>query len=327
MIKAPWQRELSESISTPLQLLEALQLDPALLTGACKGHAVFPIRVPWSFVERMQRGNPNDPLLRQVLPLTAEQKAAPGFVLDPLQEQHNNPLPGVLHKYAGRVLFIATGTCAINCRYCFRRHFPYQDHNHGKIGWQNAIDYISADTSIEEVILSGGDPLVVNDKQLTVLLKALSQIPHLTTIRIHTRLPIVLPARITPELVTLLQNTPLQCIVVVHINHPNELNDEVAQALNLLHQADLILLNQAVLLKGINDDAAVLTQLFQQLFSYRVLPYYLHLLDPVAGTAHFDVSTTSAKALMQSLSAQLPGYLVPRLVRELPGKLHKTIIY
>ena len=321
-----WQQALSNGIASPQQLLKTLQLDTTYFDGARDGHALFPIRVPHSFVARMQPGDPNDPLLRQVLPLAAEQTSVPGFVLDPLQEQQHNPLPGVLHKYSGRVLFITTGACAINCRYCFRRHFPYQDNNPGKAGWQNAIDYIARDDSIEEVILSGGDPLVVNDKQLTWLIEALAQIPHLTTVRIHSRLPVVLPARITPELVTSLRKTHLQCVMVIHSNHPNELNHEVAQALELLHQAGITLLNQAVLLRGINDDAMVLKQLSQQLFAYHVLPYYLHLLDPVAGTAHFDVAEVNAITLLQSLRAQLPGYLTPRLVREIPGKPYKTVI-
>jgi EF-P beta-lysylation protein EpmB len=321
-----WQQALSQGIATPQQLIKVLQLDKTYLAAAVAGHDLFAVRVPWSFVKRMQRGNPHDPLLRQVLPLAGEQQTLSGFVPDPLQEHKYSPLPGVLHKYSGRVLLVITGACAINCRYCFRRHFPYQDHHQNKAGWQKAIDYIAADTTIREVILSGGDPLVVNDKQLAFLLQALACIPHLTTVRIHTRLPIVLPARITAKLVALLQNTPLQCVVVVHSNHPNELNDEVAQALHLLHQAGITLLNQAVLLKGINDDVTVLKQLCQQLFAHHVLPYYLHLLDPIAGGAHFEVSEACAKTLMQSLSAQLPGYLVPRLVREIPGALHKTVI-
>ncbi len=319
-----WQEELSRAIRTPQTLLRALQLPDDLLPAAQTAARLFPLRVPHPYLTRIEPGNPRDPLLLQVLPLYAEHCEVPGFVVDPLQEQVALRQPGVLHKYQGRVLLIVSGACAINCRYCFRRHFPYQDNNLGTEQWQQSLNYIAANPDIDEVILSGGDPLVASDKRLAWLLNEIEAIPHVQRLRIHTRLPIVIPQRITPILLSLLQSTRLATVMVIHANHPRELDQAVGDALLSVRNTGTLLLNQSVLLRDINDTAETLAQLSKTLFGVGVLPYYLHLLDPVAGTAHFDVDETRGQAIMQELRATLPGYLVPRLVREEAGEPSKT---
>lgn len=284
-----WQVELSQAINKLDELLALLEIDPNQIDTAWQATKSFPLRVPRNFIARMRKGDTRDPLLLQVLPLTNELKLTPGFTSDPLQEAQANPLAGLIHKYHGRVLLTAVGTCSINCRYCFRRHFPYAENNPGKAGWDKVMDYIAADTSIKEVILSGGDPLVANDDYLGFLCEKIAAIPHVTTLRIHSRIPIVLPSRVTNELVKLLSTLRLKVVLVTHCNHVNELNEIVADALHKLKVADTILLNQTVLLKGINDTATSLIELNEQLFQLGVLPYYLHLLDKVQGTAHFEV--------------------------------------
>ena len=321
-----WQEELSGAIRAPQALLRSLQLSDDLLPAAEAAARLFPLRVPRPYLARIEPGNPRDPLLLQVLPLHAEQLEVPGFVPDPLQEQVSLRQPGVLHKYQGRVLLIVSGACAINCRYCFRRHFPYQDNNLGRDEWQQSLSYIAANPDIEEVILSGGDPLVASDKRLAWLLSEIEAIPHVQRLRIHTRLPIVIPQRITPALLTLLQNTRLQTLMVIHANHPRELDQAVRDALQSLRASGILLLNQSVLLRDINDSADTLAELSKALFAAGVLPYYLHLLDPVAGTAHFDVDENRAQKILQELRASLSGYLVPKLVREEAGEPSKTPI-
>ncbi|MGY5451922.1 EF-P beta-lysylation protein EpmB [Agarivorans sp. MS3-6] len=324
-VQGNWQKELANAITNPKDLLKRLQLAPENHQQDIEARKLFPMRVPMSFVNRIEKGNPKDPLLLQVLPLAEEFIASPGFTEDPLGE-HQSAVPGLLHKYQSRVLFIVRGGCAVNCRYCFRRHFPYQDNSPNKAGWQQALDYIRQDKNINEVIFSGGDPLMANDQQLAWLVGQLEQIPHLRRLRIHSRLPVVIPNRITDELVSLLQDTRLQCVMVSHINHPNEINDELRLAYARLHKAGISLLNQAVLLKGINDNADTLAKLSEQLFASHIMPYYLFLLDKVAGAAHFDSSEEKAVAIMRQLYKLLPGYLVPRLSREQAGKSSKTPI-
>lgn len=319
-----WQEELSRAIRQPRELLEALQLPAELLDGMNQGDQLFPLRVPYPYLSRIEPGNPQDPLLLQVLPSLQETRQVPGYLTDPLQEQQAIAHPGVLHKYHGRVLLIVSGACAINCRYCFRRHFPYDDNNLSTQEWEQALAYLAQDSSIDEVILSGGDPLAVNDKRLLWLINRLEAIPHLQRLRIHTRLPIVIPQRITPELLQGLQQSRLQKVMVVHVNHAQELDTPVRQALKQVQEAGVTLLNQAVLLRNVNDDTDTLTKLSKQLFSAGVLPYYLHLLDPVQGAAHFDVPHAEAVALVKSLLELLPGYLVPKLVREDPGHPSKS---
>ncbi|HEV8078496.1 MAG TPA: EF-P beta-lysylation protein EpmB [Marinobacter sp.] len=321
-----WQDALKDLIRTPEALFQALELDISLLPAALKASQSFELRVPRAFVARMHKRDINDPLLRQVLPLGQELLAEPGYSQDPLAEAAANPHPGLIHKYHGRVLLIVTGSCAINCRYCFRRHFPYADNRPGRADWQQALDYIRADTSITEVIFSGGDPLNAPDSQLAWLVNQLEGIQHITRLRIHTRLPIVIPSRITDDCLSWLAHNRFATSVVIHSNHANELDAEVGQALERLRSAGIVLLNQTVLLKGINDDTDTLANLSERLFALGVLPYYLHLLDKVAGAAHFAVGLNQARALHLQLRQRLSGYLVPKLVQELPGEASKTPI-
>lgn len=314
-----WQTELIEAVTCPEELIRLLELDPSLLPAAKEAAKRFPLKVPRHFVARMQKGNVHDPLLQQVLPIHDELTVTPGYVADPLDEKTYNPIPGVLHKYHGRVLLTVVGTCAINCRYCFRRHFPYENNNPGKKGWERALQYIRETPSLSEVILSGGDPLVADDDILKKFVEDLAQIPHVTRLRIHTRLPIVLPSRITPELVAWTTATRLKIIVVTHSNHPHEINPDVRLALRRLSDANIPLLNQTVLLKGINDSVELLCELSETLFSAGILPYYLHVLDKVQGAAHFDMGRKTAKELHWGMSQRLSGYLVPKLVCEQPG--------
>ena len=316
-----WQRELAASITEPVQLLSSLGLPIDTFSDIARQD--FPLRVTHSFLKRMRRGDPNCPLLKQVLPIHAETISPADFSHDPLQEQAFNPKPGVLHKYHGRVLLTVSGGCAINCRYCFRRHFPYADNLPGKENWQASLDYIAADPSISEVILSGGDPLVATDKQLARLATAIAAIPHVTTLRIHTRLPIVLPSRICDSLLSWLAALPLSVIVVVHCNHPAEINAEVAAAIAQLRQQGIVVMNQTVLLKGINDSSEILTTLSRSLWSIGVLPYYIHMLDKVSGAHHFAVSRETALCLERDMRARLSGYLMPRFVVEQPGAASK----
>jgi EF-P beta-lysylation protein EpmB len=316
---ARWQQELARGIADPLELLRLLDIAPAALAERVLLDSPFPMKVPHAYAARMRRGDAADPLLRQVLPIAAESHSAPGYITDPVGDLAAEAVPGVLRKYRGRALLITTGACAIHCRYCFRRVFPYSE-SHAAIGrWRAALDHLRGDTSISEVILSGGDPLTLGDGKLAELVQALDGIPHLARLRIHTRLPIVLPARIDEGLSAWLRRSRLQKVVVVHANHANEIDNEVAAALRRLRTAEVVVLNQAVLLAGVNDDAGALRDLSEAVFAAGVLPYYLHLLDRVAGAAHFDVDASRALQIMEEVRATLPGYLVPRLVRELPG--------
>ncbi len=314
-----WQEQLARAITDPEFLLERLGLSASLLPKARAAARLFPLRVPEAYLARMRPGDPDDPLLLQVLPLGLELLDVPGFSLDPLAETDHNPVPGVVHKYHGRLLLIAAGACAINCRFCFRRHFPYADNRLSRSQIEAAVDYIARDSSLHEVILSGGDPLANSDARLDELISALEAIPHLKRLRIHTRLPVVLPDRITPALAERLGRSRLQSVMVIHCNHPAELDTSVARALDQLRQQEVTLLNQSVLLAGINDDAEILYALSERLFEHGVLPYYLHLLDRVAGAAHFEVSQEHAEQLLANLTLRAPGYLVPKLARETPG--------
>lgn len=318
-----WQQALSNAITSPEELLKMLDLDPHLLPAAQKASDSFALRVPRGFVARMQKGNLHDPLLRQVLPIDEELKTYATYGIDPLGETTANPMSGILHKYQGRVLLVITGVCGVNCRYCFRRHFNYTDNNPGSAGWAKAIAYIAQDSSIKEVIFSGGDPLIASDKRLQTLAQQLETIPHVQTLRIHTRMPVILPERITPALVNWLGALRLKTVMVIHCNHANEIDQPVANAMQTLKAAGVTLLNQAVLLKGVNDNPNTLIELSEKLFAIGVLPYYLHLLDKVQGAAHFDVPAEIAKTLIQTITAQLPGYLVPKLVWEKAGAVSK----
>jgi EF-P beta-lysylation protein EpmB len=338
-LPARWQLALSRAITDPAELLHELQLDPQLLEPARRAAAKFGLQVPRGFVARITKGNPDDPLLRQVLPLGAELDEVPGYISDPVGDLASIKGMGLLHKYHGRALLIATGACAIHCRYCFRREFPYSDHLAAVANWQPVLGALTADRSIHEVILSGGDPLILADHKLRALTDGLAQITHIRRLRIHTRLPVVLPERVDAGLKTWLGSlaqpaalrtplrahpaTSLKTIVVIHANHANEIDTQVEAALAQLLDCKVILLNQSVLLKGVNDSAETLIELSEKLFRAGVLPYYLHLLDPVRGTAHFRVDAERAAALMRAVAARLPGYLVPRLVREPAGAPYK----
>jgi EF-P beta-lysylation protein EpmB len=321
-----WQQALQHAVSDPVELLALLSLGPEWLEPAQAAARRFPLRVPRGFVDRMRRGDPRDPLLLQVLPLGAELEEVPGYVTDPVGDLASRAGPGLLHKYDGRALLVTTGACAVHCRYCFRRHFPYDDENASRAGFGPALDAIRADTSIGEVILSGGDPLALSDRRLTMLWEGLAAIPHVRRIRIHTRLPVVLPERIDGAFLESWSAVPLQKVVVVHANHAREIDDSVRRAIAGLRAADTTVLNQTVLLRGINDRVADLVALSEALFAAGALPYYLHLLDRVAGAAHFDVPVDAAQRLAADLAARLPGYLVPRLVREDPGAPAKTVL-
>lgn len=318
-----WQGELAAAVRDPRELAELLDLPVSALVGSDAGECGFPLRVPRPYVARMGRGDPRDPLLLQVLPTHAELIATPGYAEDPLDEHAANPVPGLIHKYFGRVLLILSPACAIHCRYCFRRHFDYAGNTPGRAGWQAALDYIRRDDSISEVIYSGGDPLAAGDALLAWLTEQLAAIPHLKRLRIHTRLPVVIPARIDATCLTWIAGTRLQTSVVLHANHANELDADVAAAVRSLRAAGVTVLNQSVLLVGVNDCAQRLATLSETLFSIGVLPYYLHLLDRVQGAAHFAVDRQRAVEIHHGLLARLPGYLVPRLVEEVPALPHK----
>ncbi|MGE5623959.1 MAG: EF-P beta-lysylation protein EpmB [Bacillota bacterium] len=322
-----WQTEMAEAVRDPGELLSLLELDEAWLEPARRAAAAFPLRVPRPFLARMRKGDPKDPLLRQVLPLGEELREVPGFSHDPVGDMRSRSARGLLHKYRGRALLVATGACGVHCRYCFRRHFPYAEESARPDDWREALEYLRTDASVHEVILSGGDPLTLSDARLGELTRALEAIPHIQRLRIHTRQPVVLPSRVDAGLLVWLSACRLQKVVVLHVNHAREMDDAVREACARLRGAGATLLNQSVLLRGVNDSADALAELSEALFAAQVLPYYLNLLDPVAGAAHFDVPEAEAVAIMATLRARLPGYLVPKLVREVPGAPSKTPIH
>ncbi|MEO8061249.1 MAG: EF-P beta-lysylation protein EpmB [Pseudomonadota bacterium] len=330
MSHVSWQRELSRAITNPAELLSALGLGTELLEPARAAGKTFGLRVTHSYLSRMRHGDIHDPLLRQVLPLGDELIDVPGYESDPLHESAATRAPNLLQKYTGRALLITTQACAIHCRYCFRREFPYAGQSEGGQGesgrWTAALRAIGADPSMEEVILSGGDPLSLSDARLTALTDSLAAIPHVRRIRVHTRQPVVLPARVDAGLSAWLRGISKPVVIVIHVNHPNEIDAEVRVACAALRAAGATLLNQSVLLRGVNDNVDTLQELSCVLMDAGVLPYYLHLPDRVRGTAHFEVGEKTALGLIAALQARLSGYLVPRLVRELPGAVSKTAI-
>lgn len=318
-----WQEELRDAVTRPAELWALLELDPALLPAATFSAQSFRLKVPRGFVAQMRRGDLRDPLLLQVMPAAAEQQIEPGYTTDPVGDLDVMPTPGLLRKYQGRALLITSPACAVNCRYCFRRHFPYAEARDLEPQFQAALTAIAGDTSITEVILSGGDPLLLPDERLAALAAALDAIPHVRRLRVHTRLPVVLPARVDTQLLDWLTHGRLKPVVVLHSNHANELASAQLEACGRLKGAGITLLNQSVLLAGINDDADVLMRLSERLFEAGVLPYYLHALDRVQGSAHFEVPQPRALELIETLRFRLPGYLVPRLVREVAGQPYK----
>ncbi|KFN48023.1 hypothetical protein N790_06905 [Arenimonas malthae CC-JY-1] len=321
---ARWQQLWRDAVRDPAELLALVGLPGLAARVSASAAAQFPLRVPRGFVARMRPGDPNDPLLRQVLPLDDEDQPAPGYGLDAVGDLAASGGTGVIHKYRGRVLLVATGSCAVHCRYCFRRHYPYAEQTAAAGQWREALDYLAGDAGVSEVLLSGGDPLSLATPKLAEFTRALAGLPHVRRLRLHTRLPIVLPERVDEELLAWLSALPQQVVVVVHANHANEIDAPVAAALDRLRGAGAHLLNQAVLLRGVNDSVAALADLSEALFAAGTLPYYLHQLDRVAGAAHFEVPDAEARALHGELAARLPGYLVPRLVREVAGAPSKT---
>lgn len=320
-----WRELWRAAVTDPDELLTLLGLQH--LAGQLPaGDAGFQLRVPRGFLARMRHGDPLDPLLLQVLPQLAELDQTPGFVTDAVGDMDSRAAHGVLHKYQGRALLIASGSCAINCRYCFRRHFPYGEEMAAAGQWRQALEHLGEDESINELILSGGDPLALSTGKLEELTRGLARFPHVTRLRIHTRLPVVLPERIDPPLLGWLETLPLQKVLVLHANHANELDAHVDDACARLREAGVTLLNQSVLLHAVNDSAEVLAALSERLFAAGVLPYYLHQLDRVRGAAHFEVDDARALQLMAQLRAMLPGYLVPKLVREVAGDPSKRPI-
>lgn len=322
-----WQSQLRSVITSAEQLLALLHLSPQDIGYTAQACRDFALKVPLAFADRMQVGNPNDPLLLQVMARREELMETAGFKRDPVGETGvANPAKGIIHKYHGRVLLIVSGGCAINCRYCFRRHFPYADNQNSRREWREALGYITKDPDIKEVILSGGDPLLASDEYLGELVAGIAGIPHVRRLRIHTRLPVVIPERVNPGLLDAICHERLRTIMVIHCNHANEIDSSVDAALAQLTQKGVTLLNQSVLLAGINDTSKALSDLSERLFEAGVLPYYLHLLDKVQGAAHFDVPEQLARRLLAEVTATLPGYLVPKLVREVGGAPSKIAV-
>lgn len=319
-----WQKILASGFSSGLELLDFLDLPADLFSHAAERS--FKTRVPRGFALRMEPKNPRDPLLLQVLAAPAELSNDLAYAPDPLQEKKVNPVPGLLHKYTGRVLLTLSGVCAINCRYCFRRHFPYETNNPGRQGWAQALSYISKDSSIHEVIFSGGDPLLISDTVMADILQQLELIKHVKIVRFHTRIPVVLPERINESLRSILNKTTLKKVVVLHCNHPQEINASVKEACQALREAGCHLLNQSVILKDINNKASILAELSFRLLDCDVIPYYLHVLDKVAGAQHFDMPLQECQAIYKALQLLVPGYLLPRLVREDAGEGSKTLL-
>ncbi len=321
-----WQAALKAAVRDPVELCRRLHLPDRYQRRAVRAATRFPVFAPHEYIARMRDGDPHDPLLRQVLPLAEELDRVPGFGTDPVDERAAMLQPGLLQKYAGRALLVSTGACAIHCRYCFRRHFPYSDSPRSAQAWQPGLARLQQDMEIDEVILSGGDPLTLPDPRLRQLLQPLDKIAHLKRLRVHTRLPIVIPQRVTPELIAVLQGTRLTSLVVVHANHPAEIEGATSRALGRLVDAGIPVLNQSVLLRGVNDQIDTLADLCRRLIDLRVMPYYLHQLDRVAGAAHFEVPVEQGRRLVEQLRQRLPGYAVPRYVQEVAGRPGKTVL-
>lgn len=323
-IKPLWLTELAQAFNNPIDLLQFLNLNPADFEADIAARKLFALRVPRAFADKMEKGNPNDPLFLQAMSLQAEFVETEGFVADPLEEQQS-PAPNILHKYHNRLLFMVKNSCAINCRYCFRRHFPYDEVKSGKAVWAESLQYIAAHTELEEVIFSGGDPLMAKDSELDWLLNEIEQIPHIKTLRIHSRLPVVIPNRITAELCDRLSQSRLNVVLVTHINHANEIDAQFAEKMEKLKNAGVVLLNQSVMLKGVNDNAQTLKTLSDRLFEVGILPYYLHLFDKVSGASHFYIEDEQAVEIYRELQKITSGYLVPKLAREIANEPNKTL--
>ncbi|WP_339718307.1 EF-P beta-lysylation protein EpmB [Marinomonas primoryensis] len=320
-----WSQHLSQALTSLPELVKHLGLSEKLSQQGIEAHQSFKLLVPRPYLSRIEYGNPNDPLLLQILPSAAEMQKVIGYTKDPLEEADHNPQKAIVHKYKRRLLVITTGTCAVNCRYCFRRHFPYGDNQLAQAEWQSVIEYLEKHPEVNEVILSGGDPLMMKDALLADKIRLLEALPQIKRLRIHSRLPVVIPARVCDDMLTWINKSRLDIVMVWHINHANEMDNELAQAAFKLKQAGVTLLNQGVLLKGINDTVDAQVNLSEAVFDAGILPYYMFTLDPVEGAAHFDISIEDAQRLMGKVAAELPGYLVPRLAKEIPGKPAKSV--
>lgn len=320
-----WSQHLAQAISSVEDLVTSLGLAKELISSGEQAHQAFKIFVPRPYLSRMEYGNPNDPLLRQVMPDAAEMLKVQGYNKDPLAEADHNPQKALVHKYKSRVLVITTGVCAVNCRYCFRRHFPYGDNQLAQDEWQSVMDYIKKYPEVNEVILSGGDPLMMKDTLLADKIRQIEALSQIKRLRIHSRLPVVIPARVCDDMLNWIKTSRLDIVMVLHINHANEVDQEFSHAMKRLKEAGVTLLNQGVLLKDINDSVEAQVNLSEAVFSAGILPYYLFTLDPVEGAAHFDVTIEEAQLLMGKVAAELPGYLVPKLAKEIPGQTAKTV--
>lgn len=323
--KPQWLQDLAQAFNDPVELLRYLHLNCDKFDLDIQARKLFAVRVPKPFAAKMEKGNRNDPLLLQAMSHQSEFLHVEGFVPDPLEEQHS-PAPNILHKYHNRLLFMLKNSCAINCRYCFRRHFPYNEIKSSKETWRQGLAYIATHQELEEIILSGGDPLMAKDQEIDWILTELEKIPHIKTVRIHSRLPVVIPNRITTELCERLSQSRLNVVLVTHINHANEIDEIFNHKMSMLKRASVTLLNQSVLLKNINDNAHTLNELSNKLFAYGILPYYLHLLDKVEGASHFYISDKEAIKIYQELQKITSGYLVPKLAREIAFEPNKTLV-
>lgn len=320
-----WSQHLSSALTSLPELIQHLGLPPSMAEQGVEAHETFKLLVPRPYLSRIQHGNPNDPLLVQILPSASEMLAVTGYSKDPLEEADHNPQKAIVHKYKRRLLVITTGTCAVNCRYCFRRHFPYGDNQLAQTEWDSVIDYLKAHPEVNEVILSGGDPLMMKDALLADKVRKLEALPQIKRLRIHSRLPVVIPQRVCQAMLDWIKASRLDIIMVWHINHANEVDEYVIQAAQRLKQQGVTLLNQGVLLKGVNDTVGAQVDLSETVFKAGLMPYYMFTLDPVEGAAHFDISVEDAQRLMGKVAAELPGYLVPRLAKEIPGEAAKTV--
>lgn len=323
-----WQEAIQTAVRSPQILSELLEIDPVLFSETFDMAPDFPLEVPLPFVARMKKRDLDDPLLRQVLPLNRQSRTLLNFEIDPLQEQDPtyNAVPGLLHKYPGRVLVLSTGRCAVNCQYCFRQNFPYSEQALGKAEWGRILTYISEHSEVHEVIFSGGDPLTRSDANWAQWLDDLEQIPQVKMVRFHTRFPVVIPNRLTTEFLRILKQRSFKSVLVLHSNHPQEWDSDLIQAVRRFTQEGILVLNQGVLLKGVNDEAAILIKLSHRVWEAGVLPYYWHRLDPILGAEHFEIPLERIKALEKMMMEALPGYLVPRFVVEVPGALSKQPI-
>ncbi|WP_067206490.1 EF-P beta-lysylation protein EpmB [Marinomonas aquimarina] len=321
-----WSTELAQAIKSPAELWPLLGLTEQDLPAAHKAMASFKMLVPRPFVSRMEFGNVNDPLLKQVLADDIEMLPVAGYSKDPLDEGNHNPQKAIVHKYERRILVITTGTCAVNCRYCFRRHFPYGDNQLAQKEWDSVIDYLKDHPEVNEVILSGGDPLMLKDSQLSQHIARLNDLPQLKRLRIHSRLPVVIPSRINDELLAWVSQSRLDVVLVLHSNHAHEIDQSIADKVALLKRAGVTVLNQGVLLRGVNDSVEAQVNLSEALFAAGILPYYMFTFDPIEGGAHFDISIEAAQQLMGQVAQKLPGYLMPKLAKEIPGEPAKTVL-